>query len=135
MAILVCKDSFHRYAAWFFDKLMKSGVDIVLVPSSSISVSGRSVNLWTDTLKTMAMLFNVFILAPGTVGMNGIDKSKAFGHALIIDPLKVILVEGSEEKEEILFATLEKNSLEKLRNPEADKWQPATIPDLKLIEK
>lgn len=132
MAILVCKDSFHRYSAWFFDKLMKANVDIVLVPSSSIMVSERSIDLWTDTLKTMSMLFNVFIVAPGTVGINPFDSSKSFGHALVISPQKVVLAEGSESKEEILYATLEKEDLERLRNPEAVKWQPRDVPKFKI---
>jgi omega-amidase len=134
IAMLVCKDSFHRYAAWFFDALMKKGVDIVLVPSSSIIVSERSINLWTDTIKTMSMLFNVFIIAPGTVGVHPYDRTKAFGHALIISPQTVVLAEGSENKEEMLYATLEKERLEKLRDPEAVKWQPKKVPDFKIVK-
>lgn len=45
MAILVCKDSFHRYAAWFFDKVRKAGADIVLIPSYSLNISKRSIEL------------------------------------------------------------------------------------------
>lgn len=128
LAVLVCKDSFHRYAGWFFDALMKKGVDIVLIPSSSITVSERSINLWTDTLKTMSMLFNVFIVAPGTVGLNIIDNSQAFGNALIVSPQKVVLAQGSQNKEEVLFAELDKDDLERLRSPEAAKWQPEHVP-------
>lgn len=134
LAILVCKDSFHRYSSWFFNELMKAKVDIVLIPSSSITVSERSVNLWTDTLKTMSMLFNVFIVAPGTVGINEIDGSQAFGHALIISPQKVVLAEGTQNEEEIIFATLKKNDLDRLRSPEAVKWQPNSVPKFRIIE-
>ena len=132
IAMLICKDSFHRYAAWFFDALMRVKVDIVLVPSSSITVSERSINLWTDTIKTMSMLFNVFIIAPGTVGINPWDRSKAFGHALIASPQKVVLAEGSENREEVLYATLQKEHLDRLRSPEAAKWQPAKVPEFKV---
>lgn len=132
IAILVCKDALHRYAAWFFDELMKAEVDIVLVPSSSITVSERSINLWVDTLKTMSMLFNVFIVAPGTVGLNGIDGSQSFGNSIVVSPLKVVLAQGSKDKKEILFATLEKEDLEKLRSPEAAKWQPEEVPEFKI---
>jgi predicted amidohydrolase len=128
LALLICKDSFHRYSAWFFNKLMKAGVDVVLIPSSSIIVSERSISLWTDTLKTMAMLFNVYIVAPGTVDINPWDGSKSFGHAMIIDPQTVVLAEGTNNKEQILYATLQKEHLDKLRSPEALKWQPKDIP-------
>jgi len=132
LALLVCKDSFHRYAAWFFDKLMKFGVDIVLIPSSSITVSERSINLWTDTVKTMSMLFNVFIIAPGTVGKDNNSHTRSFGHALIVDPQMVVLAEGSKDKEEVLYATLNKANLDRLRSPEASKWQPESVPKFKV---
>lgn len=134
IAILVCKDSFHRYSAWFFNELMKEKVDIVLIPSSSITVSQRSINLWADTLKTMSMLYNVFILAPGTVGLNGIDGVQSFGNSIIISPLKVVLAQGSQERKEILYATLEKEDLDILRDPEAEKWQPSEVPKIKTLK-
>jgi len=58
MAILVCKDSFHRYAAWFFDKIKKAGADVVLIPSYSLNVSKRSIELWVDSLKAVAKWFD-----------------------------------------------------------------------------
>jgi predicted amidohydrolase len=70
MAILVCKDSFHRYAAWFFNQLQKAGVDVVLIPSYSLNVSKRSTELWVDSLKALAKWFDVYIVAPGTIGKN-----------------------------------------------------------------
>jgi len=113
---------------------MKENVDIVLVPSSSITVSERSTNLWTDTLKTMSMLFNLFIVASGTVGINGIDGSKAFGNAIIISPKKVLLAQGSVKKEEILYATLDKEDIENLKNPASRKWQPEKVPSYEIVE-
>ena len=114
--------------------LKKENVDIVLVPSSSITVSERSTNLWTDTLKTMSMLFNLFIVASGTVGINGIDGSKAFGNAIIISPKKVLLAQGSVKKEEILYATLDKEDIENLKNPASRKWQPEKVPSYEIVE-
>ena len=114
MAILVCKDSFHRYAAWFFDKLRKAGADIILIPSYSLNVSQRSVELWVDSLKALAKWFDVYIVAPGTIGPNTTEYP-SFGHALIICPKRVVLAEGSFDKEEILRATLDAKSLEDIR--------------------
>jgi len=132
MAILVCKDSFHRYAAWFFDKLYKAGVDIVLVPSYSINVLGRSIELWVDSLKALAKWFNVYIVAPGTVGPNATDYP-SFGHSLIICPSRVVLAEGSFDKEEILRATLDAATLAELRSVANSVWQPKDVPDVDIL--
>lgn len=131
MAILVCKDSFHRYSAWFFEKLRKAGADIVLIPSYSLSVSKRSIELWTDSLKALAKWFDVYIVASGTIGPNGTDFP-SFGHALIICPHRGVLAEGSEDKEEILRATLDKKSLEEIRKTYGSQWQPTNVPEVEI---
>lgn len=133
MAILVCKDSFHRYAAWFFDALRKNGADIVLIPSYSLNVSSRSLELWVDSLKALAKWFDVYILAPGTVGPNATEYS-SFGHSLIICPSRVILAEGSFDKEEILRATLDVKTLNEIRATYGSIWQPAKTPDFEMIQ-
>lgn len=134
MAILVCKDSFHRYAAWFFDKLRKAGADIILIPSYSLNVSKRSVELWVDSLKALAKWFDVYIVAPGTIGVNATDYP-SFGHALIVCPNRVVLAEGSFDKEEVLKATLDTQSLEEIRNTYGSKWQPSDVPEVKIINR
>jgi len=131
MAILVCKDSFHRYAAWFFDKLRKAGVEIVLIPSYSLNVSKRSIELWVDSLKALAKWFDVYIIAPGTIGKNATEYP-SFGHALIICPKRVVLAEGSFDKEEILRATLDPESLDEIRNTYGAKWQPKDVPEVEV---
>lgn len=134
MAILVCKDAFHRYAAWFFDQLRKKDVDIVLIPSYSLNVSKRSVELWTDSLKALSKWFDVYIVASGTIGPNATDYP-SFGHALIICPNRVVLKEGSFDKEEILRATLDVKNLEEIRNTYGSKWQPKNIPKVKVVSR
>lgn len=131
MSILVCKDSFHRYAAWFFDKLRDAGVDIVLIPSYSLNVSKRSIELWVDSLKALAKWFDMYVVAPGTIGPNGTDFP-SFGHSLIICPNRVVLAEGSYDQEEILRATLDTKSLEEIRNTYGSKWQPDKVPDVEI---
>ena len=134
ISLLVCKDSFHKYAAWFFDALRKREVDIVLVPSYSLNISKRSIELWTDSLKSLSKWFDVYILAPGTIGKNA-TPYKSFGHALIYSPKDEILAEGSEDKEEILYATLDVKSLEEIRSTYGTKWQPSEIPEFEITEK
>lgn len=132
MAILVCKDSFHRYAAWFFDKLRNAGADIILIPSYSLNVSKRSVELWVDSLKALAKWFDVYVVAPGTIGPNGTDFP-SFGHALVICPNRVVLAEGSFDQEEIIRVTLDVKSLEEIRNTYGSKWQPEGVPEFKVV--
>lgn len=131
MAILVCKDSFHRYAAWFFDKLRKAEVDIVLIPSYSLNVSKRSIEIWVDSLKALAKWFDVYIAAPGTIGPNATEYP-SFGHSLIICPNRVVLAEGSFDKEEVLRATLDVKNLEEIRNTYGSKWQPQAVPEVEV---
>lgn len=132
MSILVCKDSFHRYSAWFFDMLRKQDCDIVLVPSYSLNVSKRSIELWVDSLKALSKWFDMYILAPGTVGKNS-TQYESFGHSLILSPNRVVLAEGSYDKEEILEATLDVKSLEEIRNTYGSKWQPEDVPEVQVI--
>jgi predicted amidohydrolase len=132
VGLLVCKDSFHRYAAWFFDELRKAGADIILIPSYSVNVSKRSVELWVDSLKALAKWFDVYIVAPGTIGPNA-TQYPSFGHALIICPNRVVLAEGSPDKEEILRATLDIKNLEEIRNTYGSKWQPKEVPKVELL--
>ena len=134
MAILVCKDSFHRYAAWFFDKVVKAGAEIVLIPSYSLNVSPRSIELWVDSLKALAKWFDVYIVAPGTIGKNA-TQYPSFGHALIVCPKRVVLAEGSFDKEEILRATLDAKSLDEIRSTYGAKWQPKDVPEVEVLTK
>ncbi|PJB23582.1 hypothetical protein CO112_00550 [Candidatus Dojkabacteria bacterium CG_4_9_14_3_um_filter_150_Dojkabacteria_WS6_41_13] len=132
IAILVCKDTFHRYAPWFFNELRKSAVDIVLVPSYSLNVSKRSIELWVDSLKAQAKWFDLYIVAPGTIGKN-LTAFPSFGHSLIICPNRVVLAEGSTDKEEILTAKLDVESLETVRKTVGALWQPETVPAFTVI--
>lgn len=131
MSLLVCKDAFHRYAAWFFEELRKANVDVVLVPSYSLNVTPRSVNIWVDSLKALANWFDLFIVAPGTVGPN-MTSFPSFGHALIISPEKGVLAEGSSDKEEVLSANLEAMSLSHIKNSPSAKWQSDSPPEVGL---
>lgn len=132
MALLVCKDAFHRYTAWFFDQIRKAGVDVVLVPSFSINVSKRSVELWVDSLKAVAKWFDVYIVAPGTIGPNTTDFP-SFGHSLIICPNRGVLAEGSFDKEELLRATLDVKNLEEIRATYGALWQPKEVPNVEIV--
>ncbi len=132
MSLLVCKDAFHRYTAWFFDKIRKAGADVVLIPSYSLNVSKRSTDLWVDSLKALAKWFDLYIVAPGTVGPNATDFP-SFGHALILCPNRGVLAEGSNDNEEVLRATLDVKNLEEIRGTYGALWQPKEVPDVDIV--
>jgi predicted amidohydrolase len=132
ISILVCKDSFHRYSAWFVDKLRRAGAEIILVPSYSIGLGSHSIELWTHSLKILAKWFNVTILAPGTVGKN-MTEYPSFGHSLIIQDYNT-LAEGSEKEEEILFASIHKDNCRTVDETYSFPWQPSIVPVTELIK-
>lgn len=86
-----------------------------------------------DSLKALAKWFDMYIVAPGTIGANA-TQYPSFGHALIICLNRVVLAEGSFDKEEILRATLDTKSLEEIRNTYGSLWQPSEIPNPDLIQ-
>jgi predicted amidohydrolase len=133
VAILVCFESFYRYSAWFFNELKKAGVEIILIPSYSLNMSERSIGNWVDSLHALAKWFEIYILAPGTIGQN-VTPYPSFGHALIISPKRGILKEGSFDKEEILIDTLDVNSLEEIKRITDFDGETPEIPQVSLIK-
>lgn len=89
-------------------------------------------NCGSTSLKALAKWFDVYIVAPETIGPNS-TQYPSFGHALIICPKRVVLAEGSFDKEEVLKATLDVKSLEDIRSTYGAKWQPKKVPEVKIV--
>lgn len=87
--------------------------------------------MWVSGLKALSIWFDLYIIAPGTIGKNT-TQWESFGNALILSPDKVTLARGSDDKEEILRAVLRKDELEDLRNTYGSKWQPKYPPTVEL---
>ncbi|EKD63092.1 MAG: hypothetical protein ACD_51C00342G0002 [uncultured bacterium] len=127
LAMLSCKDAFYRYNNDLFQELRKAGVDLMLIPTWSLKVNQRSISLVREGVIAECNWSDIYVCLSGNVGneiVNRIGKKlKAFGHAMIICPLRGVLKEGSEDREEILYETLEPKYLREIR--EYDKvWQP-----------
>ena len=127
LAMLSCKDAFYRYTNDLFQELRKAGVDLMLIPTWSLKVNQRSISLVREGVIAECNWSDIYVCLSGNVGneiVNRIGKKlKAFGHAMIICPLRGVLKEGSEDREEILYETLEPKYLREIR--EYDKvWQP-----------
>ena len=91
------------------------GVDILCVPSAFTHETGKV--HWEILLRARAIENFSYVLAPNQVGEDtrGI---KTYGHSMIIDPWGKILGEGSESREEIIYADLDKKKLKEVRQ-----WQ------------
>jgi len=135
LAMLICKDSFYRYTNDLFQTYRKAGVDVILIPTWSYKVNQRSISLVREGIIAECNWSDIYICLSGTV-KNSITKQdgtvlKSFGHALIVCPLRGVLKEGSEAKEEILYQTLEPKYLKEIR--EYDKiWQPEERLEFKI---
>lgn len=133
MALLVCKDSFNRYSPLWFYELKKRGVEFILVPSMSLKVDENSIKFWNDSMWLLGMWFDIYILAPGTVGKNYTPFS-SYGNSLIIDRDKGFLKRGSEKEEELLIAEIPLRSIEEIEKDWQSKWDPPEMPEIEIEE-
>jgi predicted amidohydrolase len=133
MTVLVCKDTFHRYAPWIFKSLMDNEVDIVLNPTLSFNVAPTTIEYYISSLKALSKWFGMYIVAPGTVGKN-MTNYISHGHAVVICPMRLVLKEGSFGEEEILYTELEPKYLSEYKKV-SFKWQPKEVPKIKVIKK
>ena len=138
IAMLVCKDSFYRYTNDLFQAFRKEGVDLILIPTWSLKVNQRSISLVRNGMIAECNWSDIYICLSGNVQneitTKGGKNLKAFGHAMIICPLRGVLEEGSEDKEEILYKTLEPRYLKEIRD--YDKiWQPEDRLEFKIEQK
>lgn len=68
---------------------------------------------WKTLVKARAIENQVFMVATNSVG--NFNSKKYFGGSLIINPSGDVLAEGKKNKEEIIFADLDLNELNKIR--------------------
>jgi predicted amidohydrolase len=90
--------------------LALQGARIVFVPAEWPSVRG---NHWRMLNIARAIENQAFVIAVNRVGSD--PDNAFFGHSLAIDPWGEILVEGSETKEELLFADIDLDFVEEVR--------------------
>jgi len=133
MAILVCKDAFNRYAPNWFYELKKKKVEFVLVPSMSLKVDENSIKFWSDSMWLLGRWFDIFILAPGTVGKN-YTPFTSYGNSLIVERDKGFLKRGSEDEEELLIAEIPLRSVGQIGKDWQSKWDPPEIPEIEIEE-
>ncbi len=90
----------------------KAKVDMVCVPSSFTRTTGRA--HWEILLRARAIENLCYVLAPGQIGFLGGDRLQpvpAHGHSMVVDPWGSIVACGSGDKEEIVYAEVNKDKI------------------------
>lgn len=95
---------YKRYAA--------KGADVFCVPASFTRITGQA--HWEILLRARAIENLCYVLAPNQVGKDG-KQIASYGHSMIIDPWGKILAEASGHQEEVIYARLEREVLNRAR--------------------
>jgi predicted amidohydrolase len=95
-------DLYQRYA--------QKGANVLCVPSAFTRVTGRA--HWEVLLRARAVENRCYVLAPDQTGRDG-RGIPSYGNSMIIDPWGNILARASGEKQEIIYARLDKRFIRK----------------------
>ena len=82
------------------------GADILCVPSAFTKMTGQA--HWETLLRARAIENICYVLAPNQIGKDG-KGVVSYGNSMIIDPWGKILARASGNREEIIFAELNKH--------------------------
>lgn len=89
-----------------------SGVKILCVPASFTFTTGKA--HWEVLLRTRAIENQCFVIAPNQCGI-GQGGVRTYGNSMIIDPWGRIVARASSDRQEIIYAELNMEKLEKIR--------------------
>lgn len=95
-----------------YQKYAHDGANILCVPSSFTKTTGSA--HWETLLRARAIENLCYVLAPNQIGKDG-RGIESYGNSMIIDPWGKILARASGNKEEIIYAHLDKKILIKRR--------------------
>lgn len=90
----------------------RAGAEILCVPSAFTRLTGQA--HWETLLRARAIENLCYVLAPDQTGKDG-RGIPGHGNSLIVDPWGKILARASSDKEEIIYARLDKKILKKSR--------------------
>jgi deaminated glutathione amidase len=89
----------------------KQKVELISVPSAFTKVTG--LEHWQCLLRARAIENQAYVIAANQCGIGG--GVETYGHSMIVDPWGRVLIEASENKEEIIYADMNLDYLYKLR--------------------
>ena len=86
----------------------RNGADLLCVPSAFTKKTGEA--HWETLLKARAIENLCYVIAPDQIGQDGRGVA-AYGRSMIVDPWGKVLAKASPNKEEIIFADVDKKVL------------------------
>ncbi len=89
------------------------GVQVLCVPSAFTHQTGKA--HWEILLRARAVENLCYVLAPNQTGKDS-RGIRCYGHSMIVDPWGKILARASADKEEIIFANLDRKTLKRRRS-------------------
>jgi len=95
-----------------YRRYKKAGADILCVPSSFTKPTGEA--HWKALLRARAIENLAYVLAPAQFGKTP-SGVVTYGHSMVVDPWGRVLKEASGNREEIIYATIEKSVLAEQR--------------------
>ena len=92
-----------------YSQYAKAEVDVILVPAAFLVKTGFA--HWEVLLRARAIENLSYIVAANQCGPSSTGV-EAYGNSMIVDPWGGVLARASTEREEIIFANLQKEALE-----------------------
>lgn len=96
-----------------FRALSRRGSRVIFVPSNFTYETGKV--HWEVLLRARAIENQVYIVAPAQTGRNPETGIRSFGTSLVIDPWGTVLARGDRSRQQVVMASLDFNSLDRLR--------------------
>jgi predicted amidohydrolase len=94
-----------------YRKLLSQGVEIMLVPSAFIAITGEA--HWESLLRARAIENFSYVVAPNQVGVHANGRA-TWGHSMIVDPWGEILAMQTEG-EGVIYAEIDLDYLADIR--------------------
>jgi deaminated glutathione amidase len=91
----------------------RQGAHILCVPSAFTKMTGQA--HWEILLRARAIENQCYVLAPNQIGKDG-KGIPSYGNSMIIDPWGTVLSRASGDKEEIIFARLDRKIILEKKN-------------------
>lgn len=88
-----------------FRRLAEPPVDLVLLPSAFLDVTGR--DHWEVLVRARAIENQCYVIAANQFGQPAAGVPRSYGHSLIVDPWGSVLAQGDGQTEDVLVASLE----------------------------
>lgn len=100
-----------------FSYYAKKAVDVILVPAAFLPKTGKA--HWEVLLRARAIESQCYVIAAAQAGEHvstrGPARRGTHGHSMIVAPWGEIVAEATSDQVQVLFATLERSEIEKVR--------------------